>query len=62
MRDLLRSRHPTFDSSSSGIEVESWLLDLGRCFAMHLYRNNTMDRCAIMDLRRFSSTWWCMER
>lgn len=61
MRDFLRARPPTFDGSGSGLEVETWLIDLTRCFAMHPYGSNTRARCAIMHLRGFSSTWWRLE-
>lgn len=61
MRDLLRSHPPMLDGSSNGLEVESWLLDLGRCFSMHPYGSNTKARCVIMHLHDFTSTWWHME-
>lgn len=61
MRDLLKSRPLTFDGSSSGREAETWLLDLGRCFYMHLYSSNTKVGCAIMHLCGFSSSWWRLE-
>lgn len=61
MRDLLRSCPPTFDGSSSGLDAETWLIDLDRCFAMHPYGSNTKARCAIMHLRGFASTWWRLE-
>lgn len=61
MRDLLRSRAPTFDGSSGGLEVETWLIYLDRCFSMHPYGSNTKVRCAIMHLRSFASTWWQLE-
>lgn len=61
MRDLLKSHPPTFYGSSNGLEAETWILDMGRYFSMHLYRSNTKARCAIMHLHDFSSTWWHME-
>lgn len=61
MRDLLRSQPPTFEGSSSGLEVETWLIDLERSFAMHPYGSNTRARCAIMHLQGFASTWWRLE-
>lgn len=30
MSDILRTRPPTFDGPGSGLEVETWLLDMGR--------------------------------
>lgn len=61
MRDLLRARPPAFDGSGGGLEVETWMIDLDRCFAMHPYGSNTRARCAIMHLRGFASTWWQLE-
>lgn len=58
MRDLLRYHPPTFDGSSSGMEVETWLLDMGKCFTMYQYSSNTKARCVTMHLHDFSSTWW----
>lgn len=56
MRDLLRYHPPTFDGSSSGLEGETWLIELGRCFSIHLYGSSTKARCEIMHLQDFSST------
>lgn len=61
MRDFLRSCSPTFNGSSTGMEVETWLLDMCRCFVMCLYSSNTKARCAIMHLCDFALTWWHME-
>lgn len=61
MRGLLREHPPTFDGIGGGLEVETWLIDLGQCFAMHPYGSNTRVRCAIMHLRDFTSTWWQLE-
>lgn len=58
MRDLLRNHPPIFDGSGTIMKVETWLLELSRCFSMHPYRSNTKARCAIMYLREFSSIWW----
>lgn len=43
IRDLLRA-HPNFHGNNSGLEVETWLIDLNRCFAMYPYGSNTKDR------------------
>lgn len=61
MRDLLRSHPPIFDGSNSRLEAETWLIDLDRCFSMHLYGSNTKVRCTIMHLKDFASTWWSLE-
>lgn len=61
MRDLMRTHPPTFDRLGSGMEAKTWLLDLGRCFAMHLCSSNTKARCAIMHIQSFAMTWWHME-
>ncbi|XP_059064765.1 uncharacterized protein LOC131856844 [Cryptomeria japonica] len=60
MRDLLRSHPPTFDGLGTKLEAETWLIDLDRCFTMHLYGSNTV-RCTIMHLKDFASTWWRLE-
>lgn len=56
IRDILRSHPITFDISDSGLEVDTQLIDLDRCFVMHLYDSNTKVRCTIMHLRGFAST------
>lgn len=61
MRDLLRSRPPNFDDSSNDMEVENWILDLGRHFSMHPCSSNTKDRCVIIHLHEFDLSWWCTE-
>lgn len=43
------------------MEVETWLLDIGRCFSMHQCSTNTKVRCAILHLHDFATTWWHME-
>lgn len=58
MRDLMRTHPPTFDGLGSGMEVETWLLDLGRCFVVHPCSSNTKERCAIMNLCDFATTWY----
>lgn len=61
MRDLLISHPPIFDGLSSGLEVKTWLIDLDTFFSMHLYGSNTKERCVIMHLRAFASTWWRLD-
>lgn len=61
MMDLLRSHPPTFDGSGTGLDAETWLIDLDSFFTMHLYGINTKVRCVIMHLRDFASTWWRLE-
>lgn len=58
MRDLLRAHPPIFYVFGGGLEVETWLIDLDRCFSMHPYGSNNNARCSIMHLRGFASTWW----
>lgn len=41
MRDLLRSRSPTFDGSGTRLEDETLLINMDMCFFMHLYGSNT---------------------
>lgn len=53
--------HPPFDGLGSGIEAQTWLLDLGRCFVVHSCSSNTKARCAIMHLCDFATTWWHTE-
>ncbi|XP_057817973.1 uncharacterized protein LOC131030994 [Cryptomeria japonica] len=61
IRDLMRSNPPFFDGKGTGLEVETWLISLDRCFIMYPYGRNTKARCAIMRLKSFASIWWWLE-
>lgn len=61
MRDLLKVKVPLFYGNEGGATKETWLFDLERCFSMHPFSSNVKARCAIMNPRKFASTWWRME-
>jgi hypothetical protein len=61
MRDLLKVKVPLFYGNEGGSAAETWLFDLERCFSMHPFSSNVKARCAIMNLRKFASSWWRME-
>lgn len=57
----MSSNPPFFDGKGTGLEVETWLISLDRCFIMYPYGSNTKVRCAIMHIESFTSIWWQLE-